>query len=160
MKKRKEILPKWIRFFAWIFLFFGIAPVIFLIGLTGKASINVTVFGLEYSGYSSLNPIVIWGTVIFSMAATVSYGILWGKSWAINLAIVYAILALSTNAFAVVFRLTKDELYIPLEPLVLIPFLVVLIRKKDEWKRFPQMNTPEVEPVAVVDGSKLPPTTL
>lgn len=150
MTKRKEILPTWISFFAWIFLIFAITPLVFLLGLTGKMSVSMTVFGLEYSGYTSLHPIAIWGTIVLSMAATVSYGILWGKDWAVDLAIVYAILALATNCFAVVYRLTGNEIYIPLEPLFLIPFLVSLIRRRDRWKRFPEIGAqePHVEQVA------------
>ncbi len=140
MTKRKEILPTWIRFSAWIFLIFAITPLVFLLGLTGKMNVSMTVFGLEYSGYTSLHPVAIWITIILSMAATVSYGILWGKDWAVDSAIVYTILALATNCFAVVFRLTGNEIYIPLEPLFLIPFLVSLIRRRDRWKRYPEIE--------------------
>lgn len=148
--KRKEILPKWIRFFSWIFLIFFIAPLVFLIGLIG-GTVDVTVFGLEYSGNTSLHPIPAWGLLLMTLAAFVAYGILWEKDWALKAGILYGWLALGTCAFAVVLRFLNDNIYIPLEPVLLIPFLVILMKRRSAWEAYHEdaFTGDQVEPGAV-----------
>lgn len=99
-------------------------------------NVSVSLFGLEYSGNTSLNPIPIWGLMLMTFAAFVAYGILWGKDWALNAGIVYSLLALGTCAFAIVFRFLSDNIEIPLEPILLIPFLVSLIRRRLAWREY------------------------
>lgn len=134
--KRKELLPVWIRFFAWIFLLFAMTPLFFVVGLFIPGDYNLTVFGLNYSGRTTMHPAAFYISGILTLAATLAYAILWGKKWAITLGIVYSLISLATIAYVVWEALSQSSVYIPLEPILLIPFLVILIKKKKQWYAF------------------------
>jgi len=131
--KRKEVLPKWIRFFAWIHLLLLITPIIFAIGLIGEASFSM--YGLSYSG-SSLQPVAIWISVMATLAGVVAYGILWGKSWAIKIGIPYGYLAITTCVAAIIIRIRAGGFYIILDPFLLILFIISLKNNSNRWMNF------------------------
>lgn len=134
--KRKEILPTWIRFFAWLHLLLFIAPLVFLVGLLDVGEMTFAFYGLEYKGPTPLHPIAVTVTLVASLSATVAYGILWGKDWAISLGIIYGWIALACCAAAVYLNYKVNFVHIPLEPLLLIPFIIVLRRRKMAWLNF------------------------
>jgi hypothetical protein len=131
--KRKEILPSWIRFFAWLHLLSLFILPIFIIGLFGTS--NFTVCGLNYSG-SPLQLITIWIMLLSILAAFVAIGILWGKDWAISLAIPYAYLAILTCIVGIALHLGKDDFCVPFELILLIPFTSILRKNSGPWKDF------------------------
>jgi len=120
--KRKEILPEWIRFFAWLFLLGFLALPIFLLGLLGTGEVSLGIFGLSYDGNSSLHPIAIWVTIIATLAGFVSYGILWGKNWAITLGVIYGWLGLATSVIALILNMKTNNFSIEIGSILLIPF--------------------------------------
>ncbi len=134
--KRKEILPKWIRFFSWIFLFFAFSPLLLIAGLFIPGNYSFDAFGLSYNGTYTLNPLAFYITGIQTLASIVSYGILWGKNWAITLGIGYSFIALATAIYVILSSFNSVTTYIPLEPVFLIPFLVILVKKKQQWSDF------------------------
>ena len=140
---RKEILPKWIRFFSWIYLLMFLAPVVFLFGLIGSSEVNFTIFGLSYEGTTSLHPIAFIITLIATLSATVAYGILWGRDWAPLLGIIYGVIGLITCGISLYLHLGIESFYIPLEPILLIPFIIILYQKKREWENYPNHDHAE-----------------
>lgn len=133
--KRKQILPTWIRFFAWINFFFGILTPILLLLLLLGGKVSMMIFGLKFDG-STLQPLAIAISLIFALGGTAAYGILWGKNWAINLGTIYCFVGIATCIAALFIRLQSGEIYIAFEPFLLIPGIVTLRRNKSRWESF------------------------
>ncbi|MDF7809593.1 hypothetical protein P4E94_19300 [Pontiellaceae bacterium B12219] len=106
---------------------------IFIIGLFGSG--DLTIYGLNYSG-SPQQLITIWILLLSTLAAFVAIGILWGKDWAISLAIPYAYLAILTCIVGIALHLGKDDFCIPFELILLIPFINILSKNSALWKDF------------------------
>jgi hypothetical protein len=133
---RKQILPAWIRFFSWIFLIFWLAPLIFLIGIFGN--INVQLHGFNYYG-TSLHPFPCFAFSVMLLYAVTAYQILWGKDKAVVLGIISGVVGLLISISAVLYAISLGNFYIALEPLIQIPFIYFLIKRKKEWEAFVQL---------------------
>jgi hypothetical protein len=144
------------------------APLIFLIGLTGMGIVSFGGFGLSCEGSTSLHPTAVYLTAIFTLSAAVAYGILWGKDWALKLGIVYGWMALTTCIVALFVFENYGHDYLPVEPLFLVPFIITLHRKKKAWMDYdahpPENKTveqagtgqPATRPVFESEGSDQP----
>lgn len=132
--KRKEILPKWIRFFSWIYLLGAITPLFLLLLLFG-GEVSMMMFGLEFEG-TTVQPLAVLIVILATLAASVAYGILWGKDWAIRLGILYGYIAMVACIASFFIRFQSGELYIAVEPLILIPFILKLKKSIGVWEDF------------------------
>ena len=157
--KRKEILPAWIRFFSWIFLIFCITPVIGIISVITKSEFEVAALGIEVNEPHAQLPLALYLYSIMFLASVVAYGILWGKKWAVDLGIVYGIIALFTSLYASIDGLmmrNEGVFHFSLDPLLLIPFVIILLQKRKEWRAFPidglHYTSNQREPVAGVNS--------
>jgi len=114
--------------------------VIGIISLTSKSDFEVAVFGIEVTEPRTQIPLAIYLYSIMFLASVVAYGILWGKKWAIDVGIVYGIIALSTSLYANIegFMMMHDRgFHLSLDPLLLVPFVIILFQKRKEWRAFP-----------------------
>lgn len=131
--KRKEILPQWIRFFAWLHLLsFAVIPV-FIIGLFGE--VNLSAYGFSSSG-SSLQLKAIWITVVCTLAGLTCSWNFMGKNWAIDLAIPYAYLAIITCVIGFALSIGSGGFSIPFEPILLALFIKSLNNSSEAWGDF------------------------
>lgn len=142
MKYRKEILPKWIRFFSWFFLSFFLMPVLLIIGLF--IDIKVVLFGFSYYG-SSLHPFPIIATPVMLFFAITAYGILWGKDWGVTFAIICGFVGLIIALSAFFYDISQGHIKMRLEPFFQIPFIITLFKKKSEWELFNHPNTKDTQ---------------
>lgn len=135
-KSRRRLFPRWIKFFIWVFMLFGLmAPLGLILGLMGM-SFELSLFGLE-----TTEPISGLGLLLisfFAFKATVAFGMWTGKDWAIKMAKIDAILgiALCVIIMCVLPFITKafaGEITIRLELLFLIPYLIKLNKIGKEW---------------------------
>lgn len=136
--KRRELLPEWARLFAWAGLLSPVFPMILLIGLVVESQFHLFAFGLSSQGPNICDPVAFYITGIATLAFAVSYGILWGKDWAIALGIAYSLIGIATEVYTVFVSFYNNSFYIPFSLILMIPFLVVLIKKRKEWAEFPQ----------------------
>lgn len=61
-KRRRELLPVWIKFFTWVFMIFGIiAPIAIIMGLMGNK------FDLSLYGIETNMPLSLYGILISSL---------------------------------------------------------------------------------------------
>lgn len=64
-KRRRTLLPVWIKFFTWMFMFFGIiAPIALIAGLLGN-KLDLSLYGLETKYPTSLLGILITSLFLF-----------------------------------------------------------------------------------------------
>ena len=137
LKRRRDLLPKWIKFFIWVFFVFAaFIPLILILPPLGVSVGDISLYGL-----SSTNPYSITGLIVvllFALKGAVSYGLWTEQKWGVDLArldgtigiIVCVIVMLvlpflnSENGINISFRL---------EILLLIPYLWKMRGINLEW---------------------------
>src|SRR5262249_45567057 len=136
---RKSLLPKWVKFFAWLFLIAGSAtPAVLLAGLFYTGPMHFGLFGWEHNG-SQYDPQSLLVLVYFAASAVAAFGLRGGRrwGWVAGLAVGSIGLALSLGGMFLksIIVNNKDEygIYVRLEPLFQIPFLWVLWRIRESW---------------------------
>lgn len=141
IKRRRELIPVWIKIFIWIFLFSGtLLPLGLILGSLGT-SLSLSLYGL-----STNEPITIMGltiSLLFLIKAIVGLGLWTEKEWAVDIAIVDAIVGILiciVVMFFLPFINTGTESLISinfnfrLELLLLVPYLVKMYKIRKEWK--------------------------
>ena len=127
---RRRALPFWIEIFSWLFLLIGASiPVVVILGVLRGTSVSFMLFGFSYSGRA----LDLFGLLLACMlagCAVTAYGLLWGRSWGQFAAMVTGWAGLVLCAASVIIGSGR---YVPLEPLLLVPFLVTMHRLKGAW---------------------------
>jgi hypothetical protein len=133
-KKRKQLIPWWIKVFVWIFLILGAAAPIALIFSVFGANFQLALYGFETD--QPLSTIGIILLTLFFIKGITSFALLTEKDWAIKLGIVDSILGLALCTFSMVYPLIsmKTNTSFRLEILLLIPYLLKLIKIKSDWE--------------------------
>jgi hypothetical protein len=134
--RRKDLLPWWIKLFSYIFLVLGaLALPGIVFGILGYQ------FSLSLLGLTTTEPFSIDGIVImtlFVFKATISYGLLWEKDWAVILGIIDAILSISIcllMMFYSLLELNGGNISLRLELVILIPYLFRLLKIRSIWEQ-------------------------
>ena len=132
--RRRKLLPWWIKFFVWVFMIMGvIAPFGLIFALFGM-HFQIALYGIE-----TYNPLSVAGlglTFVYVLKAIAAFGLWTEKDWAITIAQADAILGLVLCAFSMlILPLLSDHHFtlFRLEIIILIPYLIKLIRIKQEW---------------------------
>lgn len=137
LKRRRDLLPIWIKVFLWIFLVFSmIVPFGLIFGILGFQ------FGLSIYGLETSNPLSITGLLImlfFAFKGVVSFGLWTEKDWAINLALVDAVTGIVACAIVMLILplIPEPNSYhfsLRLELIALIPYLKKMKKIKEDWR--------------------------
>ncbi|UTW64528.1 hypothetical protein KFE98_10430 [bacterium SCSIO 12741] len=137
-ERRRKLLPLWIKIFLWIFMVFGfIAPAGFILGLLGM-EFNLALYGFETTDPLSLIGLMVIG--LFAIKGAVSFGLWTEKNWAVNLAMVDAVLGIAICTVSMIilpfmFPTLGFEFTVRLELVALIPYLIKMMRIRDEWSQ-------------------------
>lgn len=136
-KTRKALLPVWMKVFMWIFLVFGaLVPIVLMMGLMGY-SISLALYGFETTEPLSIPGLIL--TACFSLKAVVAYGFLRGRPWAMNLAVIDAILGIVLCIYMMlqpgsVTTPGRTEFAFRLELLLLVPYLIKALKLRKLWE--------------------------
>lgn len=135
VKRRRDLLPIWIKIFTWIFIGFGIlAPVCLVLGLFG-INLSLSLYGFESNEPLSLTGLTI--ILLFGIKGITAFGLWTEKQWAVSLAIADALLgiAICVVMLALPFFDSEEGFALPfrLELFVLVPYLYVMNRIRAEW---------------------------
>lgn len=131
---RKKLIPKWIKFFGWLFLIMGAAVFIVPIFWTfSQQPMHFMLFGLEHYG-SPFAPTALLISTLFLLNSVAAYGLLFAKDWGIKVCLaagwVTLGICLSTMAYGLI---ALNGLSIRLELVALIPYLVKLRKIAPRW---------------------------
>jgi hypothetical protein len=137
-KRRRELIPIWMKPFIFLFLIFGILG-IFGIGknIMGLSS-SSTIYGLESFTVFSLLGVFLKAIMFFK--AITSFGLWMEKDWAVKFGIIDAVFGIIVCVIVMVvlpFVDVKDginELNIRFEIFLLIPYLYQLLKVRKEWE--------------------------
>lgn len=135
VKRRRKLLPKWIKIFCWIFMFFGIiATACLFLGFTNIKP-ELSFYGFETNEPFSIYGIGIIGIAIFK--GITAYTLWFEKNTAIKLGKIDSIVGIIICAIAMfVLPFLSDGIHIQirLELALLIPFLIKLNKIEEEWE--------------------------
>ncbi|HEX6849475.1 MAG TPA: hypothetical protein VF144_20960 [Chitinophagaceae bacterium] len=136
-KRRKGLLPWWIKVFIWIFLIFGaIAPLALILGILGY-KFEISLYGFQTSEPLSLIGISL--ILMFLFKGFTAYSLLKEKIWAITFGIIDAIIGIALCSFAMLYPFFSSHaganLTFRLELILLIPYLIKMVRIKSDWER-------------------------
>lgn len=115
VKYRQSLLPFWIKAFSWFFLivggFFSIAT---LLSLLVDNSLEFSAFGFNATTLNSVDGLVVFVMTVLSVI--VSYGLLYGKSWAVKLGIIFCMINILLFFAVFIFRISIRFEYLPIFP--------------------------------------------
>ena len=131
--------------FSWIFLFIG-APgcITTLFGLIFNFTFPVFIFGLRSVG-PLRTPVTFVIGATFALLAYASFALLWGRKDGRQAGLAAGYLGLVICALVSFATFASGGFYIPLEPVLQIPFIWKLHKLKGRWEEEP--NQPP-EPTA------------
>ena len=89
-KRRRRLLPWWIKVFVWVFILTGaVIPIVVLMGIFGQ-EVKLSIFSLQTNHPTSATGIII--SMLFLLKGIVAFGLWMEKDWAISLAIADAVI--------------------------------------------------------------------
>lgn len=137
IKRRKDLLPWWIKIFSWLFLILGGGALAGLIPAILGYTYELAIYGLETNKPLSLEGFFILLLLIFK--SVVSWALIQEKKLAITLAIVDAIMGIIFCLLVgiyPVFNPASRNYSIRLELIFLIPYLIKMIQIKNAWQKY------------------------
>jgi hypothetical protein len=134
--RRRDLLPKWIKFFTWLFMIFGaLAPIGLIAGLFG-ANISLAFFGFETD--EPLSVVGLGLIFLFTLKGFVAYSLWMEKDWAIQIAEIDAYLSVAICVLSMIFfpfSYTENtySFKLRIELFLIIPYLLKLRKLKSDW---------------------------
>lgn len=137
VKRRRSLLPWWIKVFLWIFMVFAIiAPAGIVLGLM-EVPFQLSLYGLTTN--DPLSMVGLFLTAVFLLKGIVAVGLWSEKDWAINLGMVDAVLGIAVCVFMMIIypliNNTGFQVTFRLEIVLLILFLIKLSKIKNDWEK-------------------------
>lgn len=141
-KRRKDLLPWWIKVFIWIFLIVGaIALLGFIGGLIGF-TFEISLYGLETNEPISMLGISV--ILLFLFKGFTAYSLLKESDWAIIAGIADALVGIILCSFTMLHPLFNPQggtnFIFRLELLLLIPYFIKLLRIRPQWEKSTGFN--------------------
>tara|TARA_B110000211_G_scaffold234657_1_gene305383 strand:- start:1449 stop:1913 length:465 start_codon:yes stop_codon:yes gene_type:complete len=137
LHRRRDLLPRWIKSFLWLFLILGSFVPLGLIAGMFDMPVKLSIYGIETNSALSLSGLLI--TALFSIKSVVAFGMWTEKDWAIKLAIfdgVVGFVICSVMMFVLpsLNEIEGSNFKFRLELIPLIFYLIKMIKIKSEWE--------------------------
>ncbi|ARV16833.1 hypothetical protein [Polaribacter sp. SA4-12] len=135
-KRRKKLLPWWIKVFCWIFMIFGLLAFVCL--LLGFTNIKPS---LAFYGFETNEPFSVIGMLVITVGilkGITAFSLWFEKDFAIKLGKIDAIVGIIICAISMLILPYLNDgfnIQIRLELALLIPFLLKLNKIEKEWER-------------------------
>jgi hypothetical protein len=134
-KRRRKLLPWWIKVFCWIFMLFGVLSFVCLI--LGFTNIKP---GLAFYGFETNEPFSLYGLIVISIGLLkgfTAFSLWFEKDFAIKIGKIDAIIGIvlcGISMLVLPFFQEKSNVTIRLELALLIPYLIKLNKIQKEWE--------------------------
>ncbi|WP_338792066.1 hypothetical protein V9L05_16780 [Bernardetia sp. Wsw4-3y2] len=134
IRRRRALLPVWIKIFIWIFMIFGcLSPLYLIAGIFGL-TFSFAMYGLESFDTFTVTGVVL--TLLFLSKGVVAFGLWTEKKWAVTSAMMDAILGIVICILVIAVPLVINKGFtFRLELFVLVPYLIKMYEIKDQWER-------------------------
>ncbi|MGE8535084.1 MAG: hypothetical protein ACN6OJ_10925 [Chryseobacterium sp.] len=93
LTRRRNLLPVWIKIFLWIFLIGGAVSAILLIAGSLLTHVSLSIYGINANHPYSMTGLLI--SFLFLFKGIVAYGLWFEQKWAVQAAIVDAIIGIA-----------------------------------------------------------------
>ncbi len=141
---RKNLVPKWIKFFGWLFIVVGsLVPFVGIFSAISGIEGEFSFYGLQEKG-SVLAFVPLLIIALFVAHAICAYGLLFGKSWGV---ISCLTLAYISTAICIFTMFSVGSGSIRLELLLLIPYIIKLHKIRKIWTSMPLDETTNHEEI-------------
>ncbi|GGG52437.1 hypothetical protein [Bizionia arctica] len=134
-KRRRKLLPWWIKIFCWIFMLFGLLSLVCLILGFTNIKPDLAFYGFETNEPFSLNGLIVIS--IGLLKGVTAFALWFEKDFAIKIGKADAIIGIILCIISmVVLPFIQDgfNMTIRLELALLIPFLIKLNKIQKEWE--------------------------
>lgn len=136
-RRRRDLLPWWIKVFIWIFMIMGAFAMIAPLSGIFIDSYNISLYGLETS--LPLSALGIFLILLITFKGLAAYGLWFGKDWALTVAQVDAIVGIVVCIVVTIvnpFEASESgfKLRFRLEVLFLAPYFLRVYKIKEPWK--------------------------
>lgn len=135
IKRRRALLPWWIKFFCWLFMLFGLlAFVCLILGIIGFKT-ALSFYGFETTEPFSLNGVIVILVAIFK--GFTAFSLWFEKDYAVKLGKIDALIGIvlcTISMFVLPFLQNNFGISIRLELALLIPYLIKLNKIQKEWE--------------------------
>lgn len=181
IKRRRDLLPGWMKFFVWIFMLMAplavVSAVIFLFwDIIGRpfefwVISESAIYGMETSDL--ISPLGIFINILFIFKGCTAFTMWTEKNIAIKLGLIDAILGIAIClAVMLVYPILNSEdgsgnFEFRIEILFLIPYLIKCLKIRKAWEQFPeplyaeaQTDKPLTKEVQREPASKHPPAPI
>jgi hypothetical protein len=133
VRYRKQLVPKWIKFFGWIFIILGVvAPLSYLASFSDGANSNFSLLGLEARG-GEMTPMTLFTIALFISFGLSAYGLLFGRDWGMSACLATGYVGLVITVLVTIAGFASGMLTVRLEPLIQVPYLIKLHKIKPDW---------------------------
>lgn len=133
-KRKRNLLPTWIKVFLWIFLVMAsFMPIIIVLGLIGYPT-NISLYGFESNSVFSAIGFIL--TCLITYKGFIAYGLWYEKKLAVTHAINDAIIGIVVCILSMIlplFLYDGMQFTFRLELIALIPYLFKMKEIKNEW---------------------------
>jgi len=134
-KRRRKLLPWWIKLFCWIFMLFGpLSLVCLILGFTNIKP------ALAFYGFETYEPFSLYGFIVISVGllkGVTAFTLWFEKEFAIKIGKIDAIIGIVLCLISMLilpFFQDGFNVVIRLELVVLIPYLIKLNKIQKEWE--------------------------
>ncbi len=134
-RRRKQMLPWWIKVFCWIFMLFGLLSIVCLfLGFTDVKP------NLAFYGFETNEPFSFIGLIVISLGifkGITAFALWFEKDFAIKIGKIDALIGIVLCAISMVvlpFVLDDYKITIRLELALLIPYFLKLTKIQNEWE--------------------------
>ncbi|WP_157760620.1 hypothetical protein [Chitinophaga caeni] len=128
---KRKLLPIWIKIFCWFFLLGGLCEVIIFLGILLGVTPVLAFYGLE--SQEAFSPTSLLLQSILIIKAIVAFGLLKYKKWAVDLAVLDAIIGIVICLTVSIYRTIQVKFTLEFELLFLVPYLVVMVKRRKNW---------------------------
>ena len=129
------LLPRWIRVFSWIFFVLGpLAVGVFVTALFSTAGpMSVEFLGIRHVGPPTDPEHLVALSVLIVFGIT-AFGLLWERPWGLAAGLLCGFGGLAIVAVNLVLSWRAGNTIVPFEPVFQVPFVISLLRRRNEWR--------------------------
>jgi hypothetical protein len=131
MIERKQMLPKWVRFFSWVFLVFLASPISLIVGVF-IGDMRYSLFGINYYG-SSLRPLPLFIILTMTFHGIAAYGLLWSKRWGVNVGIACGLIGALLSMTGMISAFSRGQVHFEFSIIAQVLFLIALFNVRGKW---------------------------
>lgn len=135
LKRRRKLLPLWIKVFIWIFFFAAFITILILAFGFFLTPFDLSLFGLKTE--EIYTPTGIFICILYLYKGAVSYGLWFEKDWGPKAGIIDAFVGflVCISVMVIIPFFTTPHFNLRLEILILIPYLRSMQKLEYSWKR-------------------------